>query len=267
MQIHTILTCALALGLSAGALAQDAPAAPSGQQQGGRGYGRGMGMGFGGRGVMGTVTEVAPDHFTVKNDSGEIWTVHYDANTHIMKQAPRPANAAAGGQAGTGGQAGAGGQADGQGEGRMFRGTPPTPIKASDIKVGDAIAAAGEMDQGAKSVGAVMVMQLDPESAKRMEEMRANFGKTWLSGRVTAINDASVTVEGTVDRQPHTFVADENTDFRQRRDPITLADIKAGDMVRVEGSVKSGQFVASSVNLMAPQANGGPARRPGPPPQ
>lgn len=261
MQIRTILTCALALGLSAGVLAQDAPAPPSGQQPGGRGYGRGMGMGFGGRGVMGTVTEVAPDHYTVKNDSGEIWTVHYDANTHVMKQAPRPANAAAGGQAG------AGGQADGQGEGRMLRGTPPSPIKASDIKVGDAIAAAGEMDQSTKSVGAVMIMQLDPESAKRMEEMRASFGKTWLSGRVTAISETSVTLEGTMDRQPHTFVADENTDFRQRRDPITLADIKAGDMVRVEGSVKSGQFVASSVNLMGPQANGGPARRPGPPPQ
>ncbi len=141
------------------------------------------------------------------------------------------------------------------------------PIKSSDIKVGDAIAAMGEMDDAAKSVGAVMIMQLDPDTAKRMEEMRANFGKTWLAGRVTAIKDTTVTVEGGPDNAAHTFVADENTDFRKRRDPITMADIQVGDPVRVEGAIKNGQFVATSVNVMTPRPEGGPARRQGPPPQ
>lgn len=269
MQIRTALICSLALALSAGVLAQDAPTAPMGQQPGGRAFGRGGGMGFAGRGVMGTVTEVASDHYTVKNDSGEIWTVHYSANTRIMKQSPRPANAPTREQAEAGGQPESGSQGGVQGEGgaRIYRGNPPTPIKATDIRVGDAIASMGEVDQNARSVGAVMVMQLDPETAKRMEEMRANYGKTWLAGRVTAIKDTNVTLEGTVDHQPHTFVADENTDFRQRRQPITLGDIQAGEMVRVEGTLKNGQFVASTVNVMPPQANGGPARRPGPPPQ
>jgi hypothetical protein len=37
----------------------------------------------------------------------------------------------------------------------------------------------------------------------------------------------------------------------------------------VEGAIKDGQFIATTVNVMAPQVNGGPARRQGdqPPPQ
>jgi len=38
-------------------------------------------------------------------------------------------------------------------------------------------------------VGAVVVLQLDPERAKQIREMEANFGKTWLMGKVTAINE------------------------------------------------------------------------------
>ncbi|HWE87219.1 MAG TPA: DUF5666 domain-containing protein [Terracidiphilus sp.] len=257
MKIRNLFTVALALALSGAALAQGPSAPPAGQDQGGgRGFGRGMGMG---RGVMGTVTDVAADHYTVKNDSGETWTIHYSANTRMMKQPPRPANAAPPGQ----------GQGQGEGNGAYMRGgTPPQPIKAADIKVGDAIMAMGDTDQAAKSVGAVMVMQLDPESAKRMEEMRANYGKTWLAGRVTAINDATVTIQGMTDDAARTFMADENTTFRKRREPITLADIQVGDAVRVEGAIKAGQFVATAVSVMgAPEARGGPARRPGPPPQ
>ena len=44
-----------------------------------------------------------------------------------------------------------------------------------------------------------------------------------------------VTLQGGPDNAAHTFVADENTTFRKRRDPITLGDIQVGDMVRVEG--------------------------------
>jgi preprotein translocase subunit YajC len=258
MKIRNLVMLALAIVLGGAALAQEPQAPPAGQG-GGRGYGRGAGMGFG-RGVMGTVTEVAADHYTIKNDQGETWTIHYSANTRIMKQPPRPAGEQARGQ----------GQGEGQngGEGGAMRGGPPEPIKATDIKVGDAIMAMGETDQSAKSIGAVMVMQLDPAVAKRMEEMRANYGKTWLAGRVTSINETTVTLQGMVDNTAHTFTADENTTFRKRRDPITLADIQVGDMVRVEGAVKGGQFVATTVSVMgAPQARGGPVPRPGPPPQ
>ena len=83
-------------------------------QRGGRGA-WGSGPGMMGRGVMGTVTEVASGHYTIKTESGEIYTVHFSANTRIMK-------------------GGGGIRRGGQDEG----GPPPNPpeaIKATDIKV------------------------------------------------------------------------------------------------------------------------------------
>ena len=230
-------------------LAQDSLAAP---QDGPRGGGRGA---FGpGRGLSGTVTEVAADHYTVKTDSGDTYTVHFSANTRIMK-------APAGGRGPGGG--------GGRGEGGGFGGNPPEALKPTDIKVGDAVIAGGEVDAQARSVGAVFILQLDPERAKQLREQQASYGKTWLAGKVTAIDGVKVTLTGSVDNAPHTFVADENTTFRKRRDPITLADIQVGDNVRVEGSVKNGTFLATTVNAMgAPQ--GGPPNGPGngpPPPQ
>jgi hypothetical protein len=207
-----------------------------------------MGMG---RGVAGTVTEVAADHYTIKTDTGDTYTVHYSANTRILKQ-----------------QARAAGEARGRGEnGEGGGGNPPQTLKPTDIKVGDAVAAMGEVDANAKSVGAVVVMQIDPERAKQMREMELNYGKTWLMGKVTAIDGVRVTLAGGMDHATHAFVADENTEFRKRRDPITLADIQVGDMVRVEGAVKDGTFVATAVNAMSPPQGGTPGvPRNGPPP-
>ncbi len=127
--------------------------------------------------------------------------------------------------------------------------TPPQEIKATDIKVGDAIAAMGDIDATAKSVGAMRIVQLDPDQAKRMQEMAANFGKTWLQGKVTAINGTTITLTGSLDNAPHTVVADENTTFRRRRDPITLADIQVGDTVRADGAVNNGVFTATAVSM------------------
>lgn len=264
------LSSALAVVLAFGSLAvaQDSVTPPSpgaaqpqgsglgsGGQHGG-GWGGGMGMG---RGLVGTVTEAAADHYTIKTETGETYTVHYSTNTRILKQQPRKPGE---GQGEGRGQAG-----EGRGEGRQGGGNPPTPIKPADIKVGDAIAAMGEIDAAAKSVGAVAVVQIDPERAKQMREMEANYGKTWLMGKVTAIDGAKVTLTGSVDHAEHSFVADENTSFRKRRDPITLADIQIGDMVRIEGAVKSGAFVATAVNALGAPPNGAPnGQRNGPPP-
>jgi preprotein translocase subunit YajC len=190
-----------------------------------------------GRGVLGTVTEVAADHYTVKTATGDLYTVHFSVNTRILKGGP---------------------QRRGQTEGEPSA-NPPEPIKPTEIKVGDAIAANGEIDAAAKSIGAIVIFQIDPERAKQMREMQANYGKTWLMGRVTAINETQITVQGGPDNATHTFSADENTTFRKRRDPITLADIQPGDMIRAEGALKNNAFVATTVSVMGP--------RPGSPPQ
>ncbi len=238
-----LLFCALgpfAVNLSAQNAPNAAPETQGGAQRGGRGFGM-MGAG---RGTVGTITAIAPDHFTIRTELGETYTIHFSVNTRIMKQAPGAPHR---------------GQRQPDSEGER---TPPQPIKATDIKVGDVIASSGEVDADAKSVGAVFIMLIDPERAKEMREMEANYGKTWLMGRVTAINEVKVTLQGGPKNETRVFVADENTTFRKRRDPITLADIQVGDMVRVEGAIKDGTFTATNVADMgtpSPPGKGGNA--------
>jgi hypothetical protein len=239
------------------AVAQDA--FPPQDNGSGRGMGRG-GMGMG-NGFIGTVTAAAADHFLVKSESGEVYTVHFSVNTRFFKQ---PAGMRGGGpaRADGGGQSGGDGPRPGGGMGRGGE-----SIKSTDIKIGDAVGAMGEVDAKAKSVGAVAIVQLDPERARQMEKMQANYGKTWLMGKVTAIDGVKVTIAGSVDNQPHDFVADENTTFRKRRDPVTLADIQVGDTVRAEGAVSKGVFTATTVNVMGMPPAGAPGMPPGRPPQ
>ena len=84
---------------------------------------RGMGGFPGGNGVLGTVTEVTADHYTIKTDAGESYTVHYSVNTRILKQAP--------GQ-GQGRRQGAAAEPGGEGGGDR---PAPQTLKPTEIKV------------------------------------------------------------------------------------------------------------------------------------
>jgi hypothetical protein len=256
MKLRYPSALAAILVFTAFVFAQDSGgSAPAGQSSGngaGGGYGRrgGGGMGMMGRGTMGTVTEVGPDHYTIKTGTGDVYTVHFDSNTRIVKQ-----GAGGGGMRGQGGGSGAQGEDQAAGGG-MGRGNPPQQIKASDIKVGDVIRVMGDVNATAKSVTASGVVQLDPAAVQQMRDMEANFGKTWLAGKVTAIDGVKITLTGAIDNAPHTVVADENTTFRKRRDPVTLADIQVGDTVRVDGALKGGVFTATAVNVNAMMGGG-----------
>ena len=221
------------------------PAAHEGSgQRGGRG-----GF-FGGNVITGTVTAVAADHYTIRTETGESYAIHFSVNTRMLKQSiQRP------------GESGNRQEAEGRGQGAAegMRGNPPLPLKAADIKVGDEIGVIGEVDTTAKSVGAMVVVLIDPVRAREMRAMLASFGKTWVVGKVTAINEAKVTLLSSVDNAAHTFVADENTAFRKRREPLTLADLQVGDNLRVEGAVKDGIFVAATVAVMGMQSGGTPS--------
>ena len=261
-----VFSCALA----AAACAQDAnPAPPNPQDNGARGYGqragrggyRGMGMG---RGLMGTVTQVAADHYTIKTETGETYTVHFSANTRIFKM---PAGQRGGSMGRTEGRGSGQGMAGGMGGAMGGGGNPPEQIKSADIKVGDPIAAMGEIDADTKSIGAVAIALVDPERAKMMQQMRANYGKTWLMGKVTAIDGVKVTLMGSIDNASHAFVADENTTFRKRREPITLSDIQIGDTVRADGALKDGTFTATAVSVMGMPPGATPNLRRNSPPQ
>jgi len=182
----------------------------------------------------------------------------------MMKQ---PAGAGMGGQ---GGSSGGGGQGAGGGGGMGRGGNPPQQISARDIKASDVIRAMGNVDATAKTIAATAVMQLDPATVQAMREREANFGKTWLTGKVTAIDGTRITLTGAMDNAPHTAVADENTTFRKRRDPVTLADIQLGDTVMIDGALKDGIFTATTVNvggMMGGRPGEAPAAPGNPPPQ
>lgn len=248
--VFGVIALATALGIPL--LAQE-PSQAEGPEHRGRGMGMGPGMGMGGGGLVGNVTEVASDHYKVKTDSGESYTVFFSVNTRIVKQT---------GPVRRTGQ-------DEQARPRQGEMRPQSiPLKPTDIKVGDPVLALGQIDQSSKSIGALAVILVDAERAKQMREMRANFGKTWLQGRVTAISGTSVTLESQVDNAAHSFVADENTSFMKRREYSTLTDIQVGDMMHVEGALKGGTFIATQVrNMGTPPPNPrAPRSADGPPP-
>lgn len=136
-------------------------------------------------------------------------------------------------------------------------------MKVSDIHVGDTIVAGGNLDDQAKTVGAMFVMVLTPEQAAQMEKMRAEFGKTWTAGKITAIKDLTVTVERP-DKVSQTIAVDENTTFhkgaRGNATDITFPDIKVGDMVNARGALQGGNFLATNLTVMEPREGGGQGR-------
>ncbi|TCK72642.1 hypothetical protein C7378_2228 [Acidipila rosea] len=174
--------------------------------------------------LQGTVTGVEGGTYQVKTEGGATWKVFTGVNTFFRKQRD--------------------------------------PIKPADIHIGDAIVAGGEVDQKAKTVGAVFLAVIDPAQAKEIEQRRADFGKTWLAGKVTAINDLKITIERP-DKKAATIAVDENTSFRKRHDSITLLDIKPGDRVYARGALQNGLFMASILTVVDPnQRRGDPAARP-----
>lgn len=209
-------------------LAQDEP-----EQGGGPGGGRGGRMGgmfaMAGNSAHGTVTAVTGDAITIKNEQGEVYKVETGPNTHFRKDREE--------------------------------------AKIADIHPGDVIFAAGNLDEQAKTVGAMFVVVLNPQQAEQMQKMRAEFGKTWTIGKVTAIKDLTLTIERP-DHVSQTIAVDENTTFHKRREDITFPEIKVGDMVRASGALQGGSFLATNLAVMEPGAHGqgrfgGPQGAPG----
>ena len=187
--------------------------------------GSGMGQVFGkGNGVCGTVTASAANRFTIRTDEGDTYQVFYSPNTRLIKDRQ--------------------------------------PIEAADVHVGDMLMAGGLVDAKARTVGAVLVIDID---AKEVQQARAAFGKTWVMGKVTAIHDLKITIERAGDKQTQVVAVDENTSFRKRREDVTLADVKVGDMISAQGALHADAFLASTLRIMPPRAPGQQAGGPGAP--
>jgi hypothetical protein len=176
---------------------------------------------------------------------------------------------------------------------RLIKGQ--APLKVADLKAGDGAMALGNLDAPNKTLHAALVMVTDAETLKKM---RDNLGKTFISGKVTAIDidNLKMTVMRT-DGVSQTIGLDETTSFKrggrmgrggigsgtgtpattapaEGGESITLADIKVGDNVAGTGSLKGGVFVPGQLNVGLPSSrlrgvsmgNGNPAQHPATPP-
>jgi len=222
------------------------------QEPAGQGAGRGQFAGM--QRIGGTITAISGPQVTIKTVDGTVYQVVTTDNTRVMR---------------------------GRGN----------PAKLTDLKVGDGLMAMGNMDAPNKTIHAAMLMSMDADQMKRMEDAQkqqlANLGKTMIAGRVTAIDmdNATMTVERP-DGVSQTIGFDENTSFRRggagfgtgygggrsgtnagtstnaapaatatpTGESITLADIKVGDRVAGPGEVKSGRFVAKELSVATPGA-------------
>jgi hypothetical protein len=87
------------------------------------------------------------------------------------------------------------------------------PVKIADIKVGDGVGAMGVLDPATKSVHAVFVGVVDAEQVKKARE---NMGKTYITGKVTAIDmDALKVTVQRPDGVSQIIVVDEQTSFKR----------------------------------------------------
>ena len=209
---------AAALGLPQAPMqlyAQGAPPQAFAQNQD-RGQQDGGGMGsIQDHSVRGDITAISGDSITVKTEEGEVYTVATGPNTRLRKQRDQ--------------------------------------IKITDLHIGDVIAAIGDKDPKARTVGAVFVMVLDKE---QYAKARADFGKTWTTGVVQSIDGTNIVVKRP-DNVTQTISVDENTSFRKHREDITLPDIKVGDNVNARGALQKGTFVATELNVGGPGGPGG----------
>lgn len=160
--------------------------------------------------VRGDVTAISGSNIILKTDDGQSWSIATSANTRFRKQR--------------------------------------NLITIHDLHVGDMIAAIGDKNARAKTLGAVFVIVIDKQ---RFEQMRADFGKTWTAGIVQSINGTNITIKRP-DNVIQTIAVDENTEFRRRREDIVLPDIKPGDNISARGAIKNGSFLATLVAVIPP---------------
>jgi hypothetical protein len=167
-------------------------------------------------------------------------------------------------------------------------------IKLSDIKPGDNVTATGQVDATKKTVQATMISDVD---AATLAKAVANMGKTYIIGRIAAIDadNLKLTVTRT-DTVSQVIAVDDGTSFQRGTsgvqadvvaagalstgggfggrgmgggrggaqattppapESITLADIKVGDTVMATGALKNGAFTALKMGVSAPGAGPG----------
>jgi hypothetical protein len=126
---------------------------------------------------------------------------------------------------------------------RLMKGRDP--VRANEIQAGDMIFAAGNVDVKKKTVGAAILIDVPAEEVRKARE---GLGKTWAAGKIVAIAGTRIQVHR-LDGVDQSIAVDENTSFREKRDSVTLADLRPGEGFRAEGHVLNGTFTATTLTV------------------
>ena len=85
------------------------------------------------------------------------------------------------------------------------------PMKIADVHPGDAVGAMGVLDAPNKTVHAMMIGVMDAEQIRKAREA---LGKTWIAGKITAIDEVKLTIMRS-DNVSQVIEVDEDTSFRK----------------------------------------------------
>lgn len=184
--------------------------AQDGPPQGGERGPNGRGMrDMQGRGTFGVITAINGDTLTLEGREGRTETVKVTSGTNYRRE--------------------------GQ------------DAKLGDFKVGDRVGVMGEQKDGVWT--AQWVISGRPGSTGMSMMNREDMGKKFIAGEITKIDETKLTVHR-IDGQDQVIEVDETTSFRNnKRESITLADVKVGDKVMGRGEVKDGTFVPVMLNV------------------
>jgi hypothetical protein len=166
-----------------------------------------------GRGTFGAITEIKGDTLTLQGREGKPETVKVSDATKYRRE--------------------------GQ------------DAKFADFKVGDRVMVAGEQKDG---VWLAQVVASGRPGVGRPGGGRAmmnpeDMGKKFIVGEITKIDETKVTVHR-IDGKDQVIEVDETTSFRNdKRESITLADVKVGDKVMGRGEMKGESFVPTMLNV------------------
>jgi hypothetical protein len=118
-------------------------------------------------------------------------------------------------------------------------------VRPTEIVAGDMIFAAGNVDVKKRTVGAAILIDVPAEEVRKARE---GLGKTWAAGKIKAIAGTKIQVHR-LDGVEQEIAVDENTSFREKRDSVTLADLRPGEGFRAEGHVMNGTFTATTFTV------------------
>ena len=113
------------------------------------------------------------------------------------------------------------------------------PVRLSDLHTGDGVMAMGNLDPATHTLHAAVVMA---EDAAEVKAMRDNLGKTYITGRVTAVDldNAKITVERP-DRVAQTIGFDETTSFKRAVRSQRTGAADGGESARRSGAGGPGE--------------------------